>query len=49
MPPALGVATVALVGLAPLGITCAVVTMLVLWACGSYRPRIYYSLGNQLP
>ncbi len=46
---ALGGATALLARPNSLGVTYAVATLVVLWAGGSYRPRIYYRLWPELP
>ena len=46
---AIGVAAIALDRPSAITITYAVTTFVLMWACGAYRPRIYYRLSTQLP
>jgi exopolysaccharide biosynthesis polyprenyl glycosylphosphotransferase len=45
----IGVATAAVIQSAPFAIVYAGAAVVVLWAGGAYRPRIYYRVSTQLP
>jgi exopolysaccharide biosynthesis polyprenyl glycosylphosphotransferase len=46
---AVGIASVLYVRPSTLGVIYAATTVVVMWACGAYRPRIHYRVTSQLP
>jgi exopolysaccharide biosynthesis polyprenyl glycosylphosphotransferase len=46
---AIGIASSIFTRPSPLSATYAVVTVVVMWASGGYRPRIYYRVSTQIP